>query len=85
MNGMIELSESKLREMLGNAVESAVYMTLNKLGIGKDLVSRSELCRRFGKRGVDKAIKKGYITPRKFKDGSRILYSVSEFSKQNIL
>ena len=81
---VIQLTEERLRELLTSTATSAAYMALKKAGLPvKDLYTRTELYKRYGKKFIDKLINSNKILSYKASasPNARALYAESEILK----
>ena len=80
----IQLTAERLQEMLSQSALLGARQALQLAGLPvKDLYTRTELNRRYGRRSIDDAIEKSLLTPRQLPsmdgENKRILYSETEY------
>ena len=75
----IQLTPSAYQEALEKASTLGAVRAMQLCGVSvRDMLSRAELSRRFGRGKVDRMIKDGRLKPYRLEEGSRGKYKLSE-------
>lgn len=74
----ITLTPNRFQEMLDHASSLGAMRAMQLCGVPfRDMLSRAELSKKFGRGKVDRMIKEGKLTPHRM-DGGRSKYKLSE-------
>lgn len=74
----VQLTPARLEELLNNASMRGAIQAMQLCGVAmKDMLSRAELSKKFGRGKIDRMIKAGKLTPHQL-DGGRSKYKLNE-------
>lgn len=81
----IQLTEARLSELLESAAQCAAHKALALAGVPvREFYTRADLCRKFGRRKIDRMISEGALTPHKLQEDGKPMYAIADVLKHVI-